>query len=535
MKHLILLVKTGLLEQLKWKELKNTKDTKRKINTVVTLLAFLFLGLILVLYAAGGAFGMVFMGMGELIPMTAVSVVGIMTLMFTILKTNGILFGYKDYEMLASLPIKTSILVSSRFLQLYGTNLAISILIMLPMGIVYGIMLRQNILFYIMWIVGILIAPLIPTTIAAIIGSLIMALSARMKHANAFGAAISIIAVAAILVFSMSFGSMDSSRITWEVSGIMDMAKQSFGKIYPVSLLFYQAIVHKSILSYLAFVLGSCLWYAAFLAVISWKYKHIQSLLTAHSTRGKNTKAYHFEPRKKSSALLAKEWKRFLNSNIYLLNMGMGVVMLLLLTAAVAFFPQQKIMEFFSSGDMKLSAVNFSAILRYLPFLLAGVSSMSCTTACSLSLEGGNIEMLKALPLKAQEVYNGKIAMNLTFLLPATLISSLVVGIRYGTDINSVLLLFLIPVLFNVFNAVFGMYMNICMPNFSWENETIVVKQSMPSFIGIFGGIILAFLGGGITAMAPDSYKTAAMYAIAAGVALISLLVYYKVKRSPLP
>ena len=41
------------------------------------------------------------------------------------------------------------------------------------------------------------------------------------------------------------------------------------------------------------------------------------------------------------------------------------------------------------------------------------------------------------------------------------------------------------------FSTVFGMFINICFPNYQWENEVVVVKQGMSSMIGIFSSIII--------------------------------------------
>lgn len=162
MTDLILLVKTGFINQWKFNELKNSRDKKRRTNTVLLLAVFVFLGFLIAGYAAGGALGLFHMGLESLIPTAAITIVSLITLFFTILKTNGILFGYKDYDILSSLPIKTETLVASRFIQLYLVNLAICILVMLPMGLVYGILGKKDGVFYLFWLISIAAAPLLP-------------------------------------------------------------------------------------------------------------------------------------------------------------------------------------------------------------------------------------------------------------------------------------------------------------------------------------------------------------------------------------
>ena len=51
-------------------------------------------------------------------------------------------------------------------------------------------------------------------------------------------------------------------------------------------------------------------------------------------------------------------------------------------------------------------------------------------------------------------------------------------------------LVFLTPLAYACFTSVFGMWLNLKFPNYSWTSEITVVKQSAASFIGIFFGMM---------------------------------------------
>lgn len=533
MKQLILLVKTGLMEQLKWRELRNTKDTKKKWSTIGILIAFLLVGGMLIFYSGISAYGLIYVGMGELLPAAAVTAVGTMTLFFTILKTNGILFGYKDYEMLTALPIKTSTLVTARFLQLYGTNFLMGMVIMLPMGIVYGVMLHKGVSFYMIWLIGMVAAPLIPTTIAAMIGVIIMAISSRMRHSNVISGILSMGLLIAILVGSTALGGMGNTAALNSLTLILEEAKSSIEKFYPVSTLFRKAVLEESFLFFLLFIGVSLLWYGLFLIIVSSKYKKINSMLTAHSLKARKQKDLNTTAGSAKRALVKKEWKRFLNSNVYMTNMGVGVIMMLLFAGALAFLPQETMAKILSSGDISLDLSSIG--VGILPFILGGLGGLCCTTCCSLSLEGGNIEILKALPLSAGDIYKGKITMNLMLTIPATLVSALLISFKFANSIMDVLFLFGIPIAYDILMAVWGMYLNIRMPNFTWENEIVVVKQAAPVLFAIFGGLLFAFLGGIAANLVPKSSTVPVMFFIALVILVIAFLLYQKIKRCPLP
>ncbi len=532
MKSLYLLVKTGLLNQWKLNELKNVKNKRKKRNLILMMVVIAFLGIVIISYAAGSAYGLIYMKMARLIPSAALTAVALLTFLFTIVKTNGILFGYKDYSMLAALPVKTSTLAASRFMQLYFTNLLISILIMLPMGIVYGVFESEDVLFYLMWLISMFAAPLVPTTLATLLGVLIMAAASKMKHSNAIGALLSICLFIGIMIGSMSLGSLQNLSIG-EFSQILTLAEDSLFQAYPVTKLFQAAIVEHNGFAFAIFIFGSYLWYRLFIILTALKYQSIQSALTSHSKSKGVRGELNFRARTKLQTLVSKEWKKFLSSNIYLLNMGMGVIMVLLLAVALVLVPEQSMNKILEESQIYMDIKQVIAIFG--PFLIAGVLGMSSTACCSLSLEGSNIQQLKALPLKPIEIYQSKIIMNIMLVVPVSLLASLLLAIKFGTDFISVINIFLLPLVFSVFTSLWGMFANIRFPNFDWDNEVIVVKQSAASLMGLLGGMVLALVGGTITGFAPKHLTSIITWIIMAGIAGLCIILYDKIKKSPLP
>lgn len=533
MTDLILLVKTGFINQWKLNELKNRHDKKKRSNTILLLVVFVFLGILIAGYSAGGAFGLMYMGMGSLIPSAAITIVSLITLFFTIIKTNGILFGYKDYDILSSLPIKTETLVASRFMQLYMVNLLVSILVMLPMGLVFGILSKEKGLFYLFWLVSTAAAPLIPTTLAAVIGVVIMSISSRMKHAKLISTLLSLLLVIAILGGTTYLSSIQNELDITKLSEVFTQMETMLWKAYPVSRLFQSAITDKSWLAFFIFVLGSYAWYRIFITLTGWKYRKIQSSLASHNTSTAKTGPLRYSPETPAKALFLKEWKRFLNSNIYLLNTGMGVVMLLLMSVAVTLIPEKTIVQYLAQGGIEIDIQR--AVSIFAPFLIAGLSGMTCTTSCSLSLEGSNIEVLKTLPLPPKDIYKSKILMNLSLQLPASILASLLISLKFAQNIVDVLLIFLLPLSMDIFNSLWGMYVNIRTPNFSWDSEIVVVKQSLPTFLGIMSGFLLAIAGAVITILLPDMIQQIWIFIMAVIVSGLSLLLYKKIAITPLP
>ena len=123
---------------------------------ILTLL--LFLGGYNVLTAAA----LVSMGQQDMIPAYMVAVSSFIILVFTLLRSNGILFGSRDFEMLCALPLEAGEMISSKFGFLYLINLAFSALFMVPAGVVWLIGTGRHGVPFLFYLVSVFFVPLIP-------------------------------------------------------------------------------------------------------------------------------------------------------------------------------------------------------------------------------------------------------------------------------------------------------------------------------------------------------------------------------------
>ena len=144
-----------------------------------------------------------------------------------------------------------------------------------------------------------------------------------------------------------------------------------------------------------------------------------------------------------------------------------------------------------------------SVINVFLPIVVMFFAALSSTTYPSISLEGNHVWLTASLPVRSETIYKAKIIMNLCLTVPAILISSVLLSIRFRPDLLYAVLTVVISVLCSIFMAVFGLTVNIKFPNFEWTNAAAVVKQGASGMICSFGGIILVFVSGGIILMTP--------------------------------
>ena len=104
----------------------------------------------------------------------------------------------------------------------------------------------------------------------------------------------------------------------------------------------------------------------------------------------------------------------------------------------------------------------------------------------------------------------------LTGIISASLIVS-AVGIYVKLPIWCILLTILVLAAFSAAISLFGVAVNLKFPNLHWTNEIAVVKQSLSTFLGLFGGF-------GIFALLVGGYFLFGKYMLAWGYGLLCLI-----------
>ena len=114
----LLLFKTLLLSTGSMNIYKHTGDKKKKGKIVGSWIGMSILYLLVIFYCVIFSIGYSYYGLGDSIPsMTAVMISGI-SFIITMLKAGSYLFGFREYEMLMSLPFSEKQIVSSKFLYM---------------------------------------------------------------------------------------------------------------------------------------------------------------------------------------------------------------------------------------------------------------------------------------------------------------------------------------------------------------------------------------------------------------------------------
>ena len=175
-----------------------------------------------------------------------------------------------------------------------------------------------------------------------------------------------------------------------------------------------------------------------------------------------------------------------------MLNCGLGIVFMLVAAIAVIWNSN------FIIAVMDSMPAEWKGLVALIATgAIAMTTSMNDITAPSVSLEGKNIWLLQVLPVSGQQVLMAKLKMHaILTLIPAAVLTACVLFVLKLSVIDMVFLS-IVTILFIFLMAMIGLALGLKMPNLSWTNEIVPIKQSMGVLITLFGGwaVVVALTG----------------------------------------
>lgn len=454
----------------------NSKKGKKRAGLIIV---YLFLGIIAVFYCGLISKLYVYFNMADFIMPFILTISSCFVLLTTIYKANGFLFGAKDDDLLMSMPIPLGRIIISRFFILYIFEVAIAAVTVLPAMFVYLTDWKFSVSFLVQCIISIFIIPLIPLAIASLIGIVITYISAHTKHKNVISIILTGGAFVALMAFSMS--SQSDEQIINMAAGISSVIH----RIYPPVILFERGLNGEIICSVL-FALISIVVAGIVIVLIALNYKRIKGLVSSVSAKGTYKINKQFKSSSQSKALLKKEAKLFFSFPSWVLNACAGYIMMIIF--AVMIFAKGDISFLFDIPEFN------HYIMIFIPAVLGFVISLSSMTYASISLEGKNLSLLASLPVEDKTIYRSKIIFNLCFSAPISIISGVLMIVKFNLLNVYGVMAVLIPVLYAVFVAVFGMFLNLKHVNLNWTNYTAVVKNSFPATVCTLGSMVSSII-----------------------------------------
>lgn len=495
-----------------------SKDKKEKRNKAALAMSYLIIIVMAAVYVGMMTYGYVVIGLAEVLPAYLIMLSSLIILFFSIFKSGSIIFQKNAYDILASLPISHSAIVVSRFLRMYVENVVMTFVVMIPAMGVYGVMVRPGISFYLIGLIVTIFIPFIPITISTFLGALITAIASRMQHKSLVNVVLSILMMAGIMLGTSQMAALEDEISVELLQNILEIMLTAIESIYPPAVWLGSAMLTGDFYVCFICVIGGLLLFTVVMAIISVNYEWISRGL--YSTNAKHD--YQMEHLKRNSvlgALYRREMRRYFSSSVYVTNTIIGPIMAVVFSVAAAAFGLEQI-----QAGMEVTI----DITGAAPFILAGIFCIMPTTCTSVSMEGKEWWIVKSLPIKAKDVLDSKLLLNLSLVLPFFVVSEILFVIAIKPNMTEFLWMLVIPIIMILFACVFGIAVNLKMPVFDWENEVTIVKQSASAFIGGIGGFFIVLLCAVPVLLTPVRYANLVKMIICLIVACVTWVLYQK-------
>ena len=431
-----------------------------------------------------------------------------------IFKIKDILFDFKDYDLLMSLPISRNMVLTSKIVSLYITNLLYTLIIMIPGYLAYigFVDLPHDWLFFVL----LLTIPVIPILLSSIIGIFLTWLISLFSNKNIGSYIVNILLIVLVLLLYFSLYSVDSEKLVNNGINLID----SFSKYYPLTNIFVSLLDKISLGNLLIYFISPIILTVIYIMFINYGYISLRTRLLRQNYKS-DYKITKYVSKTSLFSLYKKEIKRYFSSSLYVINTSFGCILLFVLILSILLFNDNMI-SYFS----KLT--NFNETIKTNIFLVFSILCvMSSTTNSSISLEGKSFWILKMLPVSYDKIFLSKILVNLTILVPTIIVGGTFFGILLDLSWVEFLFIYLTPLAYGIFAAVNGLLLNLIFPRFDYDNEVRVIKQSMAVFLTILVGIMVVVIPFKLMSININTIMliTSIMYLI--DIVIIILLHYY--------
>ena len=401
----------------------------------------------------------------------------------SVFNTYSSLYLAKDNELLLSMPIPVQTIMTARLLSVYLMGLLYSAAVMIPTLIVYWICADHGFLTVLGGLLLAILVSIVVLILSCTLGWVVARISLKLKHRSFITVIMSLAFFAAYYFFYFKAQTI----ITELITNAVFYGTSIRGSAYPIYM--FGRVGEGDVLS---MIIVSIVILTAF-ALTAFVLKHSFLSIATSSSNTASVKSNRIRLQQSSPmhALLHKEFKRFTSSPTYMLNCGLGT---LLLPAFGIFIlvKGNEILGMFESAFGDSSGV-ISVIMCSIICLIV---SMNDIAAPSISLEGKNLWILKSLPVKTYDILRAKLLTHLLLTSIPIIICSICAAVILKCTVLERVMIVIVPTVFSILMGSLALLMGLKFANFEWTSETIPVKQSMSVTIAILSGWVYSIAFG---------------------------------------
>lgn len=496
------------------------------------------------LWALGS--GMVAAGAAGAVPALAALAGSLAAVAFVFVKAPGTVFGCRDYDLVAALPVPVRTVVLARTAPLYGFGVVLSALLSAPLYAAYFSAVPETAPAVATAVLCTVLAPLAPAAVATLVSLALTSVAVRFRHAGAVQLVLSALLVAAVVAGSLALGRASSGVgdaaalvAMGDVAGALSAAVAS---AYPPAAWAAAAVREGSLAGLIAFAALSLALPVLVTLALAARYPSVNAAATSGPRRRARPAAASRGAASPLRALTVKELRRIGSMPFYALNSCAGLILMVVAAGAVALFGTDALLASGVINGVRLDARAVAALRvqvdAALPWVFGFCGAMSLTAAPSVSLEARASWLMLTAPVGAWTVLGSKLLANLVLGGAAVAVSAVAL-LAGGTGLLLVLQCAVTAAGMLTGFAALALAVDASRPNLSWTTPAEVVKRGLPMMVGALGGALASLGLGLLSVTAAGSLGPAASAAInlvaPAACALVGLAALRAVARRGLP
>ncbi|MFW6035481.1 MAG: putative ABC transporter permease subunit [Halothermotrichaceae bacterium] len=378
-------------------------------------------------------------------------------------------FFSKDINFLSSLPVREDVIVFSKLSSVYLYLLGLTILLVAPAVVIYGINSGFTSVFIIMSVFALLLAPVIPLLISAILVIILSRFLMKPGRKNIFITLGNVLLLGVIIMIQMMITRYVSSpeylrSALANNKGLMALVGMSFPPSIWMTRMLTGSI--KNTVYFLAVNLGLILLLQRLAGIF---YKRA---LTAYGESSTSSGEVYYVKHSQKWQILKRHIMIILKQPMFMMNSVLSLFVPILMFVIMSF-----------SGQFSLELLRSPELRPYLILIFTGIITSPAIigniSSTAITREGRSFWETLVIPISARDNIRYRVLTTLIFSFTGTVIMGIISLFLLPLTISDIVLGTFVAVAVTLFFAHIDIIINIYRPLLNWTNPTAAVKNNL--------------------------------------------------------
>lgn len=422
--------------------------------------------------------------------------------LFGLFQTLASMYFNKDAASMAYLPVAGRAVLASKWTVVYITESLFGLGLMTPAMILYGLDFASGPLYWVRAVLILLTVTAIPLSLDLLLSSVLARFTSLTKYKEVWVVLGSLLMVLVVVgtEFSLMPHIPEDADVTWFANLIFgkEAILQFLVGAFPPVMWAMNGLNGQwgQLVLYLLVSLGG-------MALVLWVSggSYLETILRQDETsrKAKSLRAGKTVWRQRSPfwAMFRREWNEFLKTPVYLLNGGMGLLMVPIMfigmyVGITSSEDAPAVTELIAELGGLLNGWDMTLCAAALAGFIGFVNPMVST---AVSREGGRMPIARMMPVPARTQLLAKLTMPMCLTVLANLMVAAIVPVLFGTKfLLASLGALVLSTTFSLATSLVSLTIDAARPMLNWKSEQQVMKNNMNQLLGMVISLLMLAL-----------------------------------------